>query len=206
MAVITISRQYGAGGLTLGKMISERLDYTLYDNELIQIVAKKAKVSEEWVESVEKEAGGKLLKIVSSLVSKSLVDRVLDGERGDLDEEIYVDLLRQIIITLANKGNAVIIERGGQYVLKGRDDVISILLVSEKEDRYKFIEKRYKKTFKEAMQDVNDHDKKRTTLYRKVGKEDYDEPRLYHMVFNTSKVSLDMVCDLICDLASTINS
>ncbi len=206
MAVITISRQFGAGGLTLGKMISERLNYTLYDNEIIQLIAQKAKVSPEWVTSIEKEAGGKWLKVISGLVSKSLVDRILDGQRGYIDEEIYVDILREIIIKLADKGNAVIIERGGQYVLKGRDDVKSILLVAEKMGRYKFIEEHYKTTFKRAMQAVNTDDKRRASLYRKVGKEDFDEPGLYHMVFNTSKVDLGIVCDLVCDLTLAVKS
>ena len=43
MSVITISRQFGAGGKTLGEMISEKLGYTFVDNEIIQMVAKKAK-------------------------------------------------------------------------------------------------------------------------------------------------------------------
>lgn len=206
MAVITISRQFGAGGLTLGKMISEKLNYTLYDNEIIQLLAKKAKVSPEWVTSMEKEAGGLLQKLINSLVSKSLVDRILDSDRGYIDEEIYVDLLRKIITKIADKGNAVIIERGGQYVLKGRDDVKSILLVAEKMDRYKFIEAHYKTTYKKAMQAVNADDKKRASLYRKVGKEDFDEPRLYHMVFNTGKLDLDLVCDMVCDLALGVES
>lgn len=206
MAVITISRQFGAGGLTLGKMISRKLGYTLYDNEIIQLLSKKAKISPEWVTSMEKEAGGMLQKLITGLVSKSLVDRILDDDRGYIDEEIYVDLLREIIIKIANKGNAVIIERGGQYVLKGREDVISILLVAEKLDRYKFIEEHYKTTYKKAMQTVNADDRKRLSLYRKVGKEDFDEPRLYHLVFNTGKVELEMVCDLVCDLALAVKS
>ena len=206
MAVITISRQFGAGGLTLGKMISEKLNYTLYDNEIIQLLSKKAKVSPEWITSMEKEAGGLLQKLITGLVSKSLVDRVLDNDRGYIDEEIYVDLLREIITKIANKGNAVIIERGGQYVLKGREDVKCILLVAEKTDRYKFIEDHYKTTYKKAMQAVNTDDKKRTSLYRKVGKEDFDEPRLYHMVFNTGKVDLKMACDIVCDLALGVKS
>ena len=57
MAVITISRQFGAGGITLGQMVAERLGYTFFDNEIIQMVADKAKVSAQWVESMEKEAG-----------------------------------------------------------------------------------------------------------------------------------------------------
>jgi len=57
MAVLTISRQFGAGGITLGKRVAKRLGYTFYDNEIIQMVAKKAKVSPHWVESMERSKG-----------------------------------------------------------------------------------------------------------------------------------------------------
>ena len=108
MAVITISRQFGAGGKTLGEMIAKKLNYSFVDNEIIQMVAKKAKVSTHWVESIEKEAGGKLLKFMTGLVSKSLVERILDEKRGYIDEEIFVDLLNKIITQIAEEGNAVI--------------------------------------------------------------------------------------------------
>jgi cytidylate kinase len=45
MAVITISRQYGAGGKTLGKMIADELDYEFGDSEIIAKVAEMANVS-----------------------------------------------------------------------------------------------------------------------------------------------------------------
>ena len=48
MAVITISRQFGAGGITLGQMIADRLGYTFFNHEIIQRVADKAKVSAQW--------------------------------------------------------------------------------------------------------------------------------------------------------------
>ncbi|MCP3874756.1 MAG: cytidylate kinase-like family protein, partial [Desulfobacteraceae bacterium] len=48
MAVITISRQFGAGGLTLGKKIAEILGYSFIDEEILQVVAKKARVSHNW--------------------------------------------------------------------------------------------------------------------------------------------------------------
>jgi cytidylate kinase len=60
MAVITISRQFGAGGITLGKMIAESMGYTFADSDILQRVAKEANVSTHWVESFEKEAGSKL--------------------------------------------------------------------------------------------------------------------------------------------------
>ncbi|MBW2591551.1 MAG: cytidylate kinase-like family protein [Deltaproteobacteria bacterium] len=166
MSVITISRQFGAGGITLGAMVAKKLDYTFVDNEIIQMVAKKAKVSTNWVESIEKEAGGKLLKFISGVVSKKLIDQVLDDKRGYIDEEIYVDLLYKIIAQIADEGNAVILGRGGQYILKDRDDVFHVLLIADKADRVKFMEERYELTPAQALQSVNREDKRRTNLYR----------------------------------------
>ena len=109
MAVITISRQFGAGGITLGELVSKKLGYRFFDNEIIQMVAKKAKVSTNWVESMEKEAGGKIQRLISGMVSKRLVDRILDMDHGYIDEEINVDLLHEIIGKIAAEGNAVIL-------------------------------------------------------------------------------------------------
>ncbi|QTA93429.1 AAA family ATPase [Desulfonema magnum] len=200
MSIITISRQFGAGGKTLGKMISEKLGYSLVDNEIIQMVAEKAKVSSQWVESIEKEAGGKFLKFISGVVPKSLVDRVLDEKRGYIDEEIYVDSLHKIISRLADAGNVVIIGRGGQYVLKEREDTFHLLLIGEKEDRVKFMEEHYDLTSKQALQAVEMDDKRRINLYRKFGKKDYDHPDLYHIVLNMSKVDLETARDMVCRL------
>ena len=198
MSVITISRQFGAGGKTLGRMISAKMGYTLVDTEIIQMVAEKAKVSTQWVESVEKEAGGKFLRFISGVVPKSLVDRVLDEKRGYIDEEIYVDLLHKIITKIADEGEAVIIGRGGQYILQNRDDVYHLLLIGEKKDRIKFMEKHYELTAKQALQSVEMEDRRRTNLYRKFGKKDYDHPELYHLTLNMSKVDLDTACNLAC--------
>ena len=144
MGVITISRQFGAGGLTLGKMISQKTGYTLFDKEILEMIAQKANVSMDWVKSMEKEAGGKFQKILSGLVSKSLVERILSDDHGYIDEEIYVKLLYRIMTKIADDGNAVIVGRGSQYLLKSRADVISILLVADKDDRVAFIETHYK--------------------------------------------------------------
>lgn len=200
MAVITISRQFGAGGKTLGEMVAKKLNYSFVDNEIIQMVAKKAKVSTHWVESIEKEAGGKLLKFMTGLVSKNLVERILDEKRGYIDEEIFVDLLNKIIVQIADEGNAVILGRGGQYILRDREDTFHILLIAHMNDRTLFMEEHYDLSPVQASQSVNREDKRRGNLYRKFGKEDYDHPDLYHLVLNMSKLNLEKARDLICDL------
>jgi len=115
MAVITISRQFGAGGKTLGEMISKRLGYYYAVDDIIQIVAREARVSRDWVESIEREAGGTLLKFISGLGRKKYSDSIPHDKPGYIDEEIYVDLLQEIITRIAEEGNAVILGRGSQF-------------------------------------------------------------------------------------------
>ena len=129
MAVITISRQFGAGGRTIGQMVAKSLKYTFVGDEIVEMIAAKAKVSDNWVAGMEREAGSKWLRFASTLVSKSLVDRVLGGERGDMDEEKYVDLLQQVLNRIADEDNAVILGRGGQYLLRDRPNVFHVLLI-----------------------------------------------------------------------------
>lgn len=204
MAVITISRQFGAGGLTLGKNIAEMLGYNLIDEQVLQMVAKKARVSQNWVKSVEKEAGGKLQKFITKLVPKGLVDQILDNERGYIDEEIYLDLLDHIICKIADEDNCIILGRGGQFILKDRKDTLHVLLIADKEYRYNFMETRYKLKRAQAIQVVNAQDKRRINLYRKFGRSDYDHPEHYHISLNMRQVSQDLAAKLICQMVEAI--
>ena len=53
MAVITVSRQFGAGGITVGEIVAQKLGYRFYDNEIIQMLAKEAKVSKHCGEDLD---------------------------------------------------------------------------------------------------------------------------------------------------------
>ena len=143
MAVITISRQFGAGGLTLGKMVAEKFGYTFADTEIIKMVAEMANVSTNFVETIEKEAGGKFSKFISKTVSKPLVGRILKDERGYIDEEIYLDYLVLIIAQMADDGDVVILGRGSQYILNDHPDAYHILLINAFEDRVKLLQDNY---------------------------------------------------------------
>ena len=197
MAVVTISRQYGAGGHTLGKMVAEELGYSFVDEEIIQLVAQKAKTSANWIEFVEKEAGGRLLNFIKELVPQSSISLVLDDKLGYLDEEIHVDLIQEIITRIAEEGNAVIIGRGSQYILSDHKDALHVLLVAQRNDRVNFLEKNYDLSPKEAERVVKRQIKRRKHLYKKFGEEDYDHPLIYDLMINTSKQSLEKGLQLI---------
>jgi|SaaInl4_150m_RNA_FD_contig_31_1011148_length_2024_multi_3_in_0_out_0_1 cytidylate kinase len=203
MPVITISRQFGAGGKTLGEMVTKQLHYSFYDDHVIQMVAVEAKVSPRWVQSVETEAGGTLLKFISRFGRKSFLERITTGTGGYIDEEIYVDLLGKIISGIAKEGDAVILGRGSQYILSDFKDALHVLLIAERADRIRFMETHYGLSTHRAESIVGRQEKRRVNLYRKLGKQDYDQPGLYHLVLNTSKLSLEAACNHICMLAQT---
>jgi cytidylate kinase len=201
MAVITISRQFGAGGITLGKMIADSMGYTFADSDILQRVAKEANVSTDWVASFEKEAGSKLSRFISSMVSKRWLDRVLSDERGYLDEQIYLDYLVLIVAQFADEGDVVILGRGSQYILNDHPDAVHVLLVDEFENRVKFMMERYEMTPKKAEKMVADEDRRRVNLYKRLGKSDYDNPQLYDLVLNMGRIDLEMARDMVCRLA-----
>ena len=200
MAVITISRQFGAGGLTLGKRVAEKFGYTFADTEIIKMVAEMANVSTHFVETVEKEAGGKFSKFISKTVSKPLVERILKNERGYIDEEIYLDYLVLIIAQMADDGDVVILGRGSQYILNDHPDAYHILLIDEFENRVRFMREHYDLSKNRAIHVVKSEDKRRKNLYQKLRKTDYDNPALYHLVLNMNKISLDKALQLVCEL------
>ena len=197
MAVITISRQFGAGGKTLGENIAQRLGYAFADEDIIQKIAELAKVSPGWVESVEKEAGGRLSRMISRMVSKPLIEKILKDERGYIDEEIYLDYLVVLISQMADEGDVIIMGRGSQYILNDMEEAYHVLLINSFDNRVRFIEERYEMTEHRAVQLIKAQDKRRANLYHKLGKQDYDQPDLYHLVINTSRVSIDDASRLI---------
>ena len=200
MAIITISRQFGAGGKTLGTRLADKLGYTFAGSEVIQKIAEVANVSPAWVESVEKEAGTRVSALISRMVSRSLVDKILKDERGYLDDDIYLDYLVLTISEIAEEGNAVILGRGAQYILKNEPETYHVLLVDAFDNRVRFMMKNYDLSAGKATRMVQSEDRRRVTLYSKLGKSDYDNPNLYHLVLNMGRLSLEKAEELIVQL------
>ncbi len=205
MAIITISRQFGAGGRTLGNLLSEKLGYSLFDEDIIEKVAQEARVSPNWVKSIENEAGGTLLRYISGMgpFRKSYVDRLSDHRKGYIDGHIYVDLLHKIIGQMADDNNMVIIGRGGQYILKDHPDAIHLLMIADLEDRVAFMERHYNLSRKQATLVVEKQSSRRKNLYRYFGREDYDDPALYHIVLNMSKFDMETASDVVRDVVAS---
>lgn len=193
MAVITIARQFGAGGRTFGNRLAKTLNYRFLDDVVIQELARRINVTREAVKDVESIAGGFFSKVVSSMLSRSYMERMAGEDFGYIDEVIYLKTLREVMVDLAAKDNIILLGRGGQYILEDNPSAIHVLLVAEEQHRIEFMQKTYNLNPAKAESAVREGEKRRRQLYSLFKKTDYNDPLHYHVVFNTRRVPLDQV-------------
>ena len=203
MAVITISRQFGAGGITLGESVAEKLGYAFYHDNIIEMIAESAKVSKEGVAAIENESSGRLMNIISGIVPKSLVETIFDTSKEYMEKNEYINLLSKIMKKIASEGNAVVVGRAGQHFLQDQESVYNVLIVADQKDRVKFMQKHYDLSPDKALEAVKKEDSRRIILFRILGINNYDQPDIYHLVLNMSKIDLQLACELICELPAT---
>jgi cytidylate kinase len=89
--------------------------------------------------------------------------------------------------------------RGSQYILDDHPDAFHILMIDEFENRVRFMKENYELSESRATKVVKAEDKRRKALYQKLGKTDYDDPFLYHLVLNMSMLSLEEAQRLVCN-------
>jgi cytidylate kinase len=200
MAVLTISRQFGAGGKTLADQVAQRLGYTIATEAIVEHLAEKAKVSPDGLPRFEAEQNGAMKPKTGILAPERFIDRVLDPHRNFMDGQLYVKLLGEIIPKLAEKGNTVIVGRGAQFILKGVEGTHHVLLVANEEDRIRFMIDHYDLPHPEARRIVQRQEKRRVSLMRLFHHQDYDQPWHYDLVLNMSKLAMKLAVDLVCDL------
>lgn len=202
MAVITISRQFGAGGRTLGHRLAKRLDYRYVNEDMIKKVAEEVNVTPDGVHYFEKEGHTLLTKVMNIVVSGNFIERILAGSSTLLNEEKYVEVVRGIIDGLHRAGNVVIIGRGGQYILRDKPDAYHILLVGDDSFRVDFICAKHSLSRYEGHRVMQAQDKTRDTFLRCFAKENHDNPGLYHLTINTARVGLEKAVEMVADLVS----
>jgi len=204
MAVITISRQFGAGGKTFGKGIADKLGYSFADEDIIERAAVEINVSSDWKEIVELEPGGKFQRYISKLnpFGESLMERPLNDKQRNIDGYKYVELLNTIINQFAKEGDAVIVGRGGQYILENFEGAYHIFMIADQKDRIQFMVDNYPYSYDKAVQIVKRMDKRRENLYTFFGRKDYNDLTRYHLTLNISLLSLEKAEELVCELVT----
>lgn len=190
--IITISREFGSGGRVIGEAVAKELGYTFYDKELICEIAKKSKLSEEFVEKRLESAPTK------SIFSYAFVKRGWDG----LSKEDYLfDVQKRLVEEIAEKENCVIVGRCANDILRDREDVLSVFICAAQEDKIRRIMERYEVSEKQAVRMQKDTDKKRSTNYNYYTDGVWGMATAYDLTLNSSVLGYDGCVKLISELA-----
>lgn len=129
--VITISRETGSGGHTIGQMLAEKLGYDFYDGEIVDRIAQKLHAKKE-----EVETEGEYLdedteyELVSGIIPYHLFSR---KQKVPLEEVNRVQ--RELIQNIAEKGNCVIVGRNADEILKENETAFHIFIHANMEHR-----------------------------------------------------------------------
>lgn len=209
MAVITIARHFGAGGKTLGTILAQKLGYTLVDEEIVERVALEANVSPDWVDAVAQETGTSWMHRIMSKIGPlrgGYLETSMEAKPGYIDGNLYIQLLHKVIPQIARQDKVIILGRGGQYILAKDPNTFHFLMIADLERRIAFMMEHYKLNRKQAQIVVEKQGARRLNLYRYFGKTDYDQPELYHLVFNMNRVKMEEAANCVCQLVASATS
>lgn len=177
--VITLNMQAGSGGSILAKQIAKRMGYRYYHQEIRKMVADSIKVAEEVTEAIEKERLSGIQDFISSLVN----DRYL--WRG-----IYVQHLYGVVESLAEKGDAVLVGRGANFILLP-ERRFAVRVVAPLDIRLANVCRACGVEEKEARKRVVNRDSRREAFVKQAYQADINDPIHYDMVINTGKLSIE---------------
>lgn len=189
MAVVTVSRQYGAGGLRVAPAIAEALGFRLADRELVELAAARLGMDPE-VASSRDERVPALLEELGRTLAAATPEFGL-APPPEANDRALVDAVRSVIESLAEAGGYVILGRGAQAALAGRADVCSILLVGEEADRLRRVMGSQGVDEREARARLGRVDGERSAYVRRFYGVDNQDPGLYDAVLNTSRLGLE---------------
>jgi cytidylate kinase len=183
--IITISRQYGAGGNTVANIVAQRLgkDWQVWDTELIEAIAKRADVRRQIVEELDEKTRSWVTEMVSNMVGGP-----------NLDVQGYRHHLGPVLLAVAQQGRKIIVGRGANFIL---EHALNVRLEASLHFRIRETMRRLNMNHEDAERLTRRLDKERMEFTRAVFGRDVNDPSAYHMVLQTDKLSYETAASVI---------
>ena len=187
--IITISREFGSGGRTIGKLVAEHLGIRCYDAELIQKLAAESGFDENYVkEAGEYTPGG--------FLASAFTDRSF----GPTNEDILWEHQCNTITALAEKGPCVIVGRRADYILQDKADCLKVFIHADMKFRAERIVKVYGEREQSPEERLRDKDKRRAAYHRFYTNMKWGHAQNYHLTLDSGVLGLDKCVEIIADL------
>ena len=195
--VITISREFGSGGRTIGKEVAKRLNIPYYDKELVDKVAEESGFHADFIEEA-----GEYAPVTNSFLFNIAVspNPMAMMNTMSMADQLFV-CQTNVIRRLADEGPCVIIGRCADYILKDREDCLHVFIHADMEHRAARIVEKYGQTKQTPQKRLTDKDNKRRVYYRHYTNRNWGDAQNYHVSLNSGLVGIDKCVDFIVDLA-----
>ena len=199
--IITISRQFGAGGSAVARRVAEALDWRLIDNELVDRVAEKAGLPPEEVARRDERAPGFLERLVRVLTRVPELFPKPAEKAPEPEEARLVRLTESVVAELAAEGRVVLVGRAGPAVLRGKHDALHVKIVAPLAERLRTAAERLGVAPEDAEKVLQETDANRARYLKQHYGRDWNDSTNYDLVLNSGTLGLQGTTDVIVALA-----
>lgn len=202
--VITISREVGSGGRTIGRKLAEKLGVRFSDKELVDKLQKKLNLTVSSIEELKGKKKRWLDDFIQMVAPVPMSGMLVDGDSDYISEynlslsvnDVF-EAEREILNGIADEGSCVIAGRSGFFVLKGRPNKVDILITASRDKRIARIMEKQNLSRQKAEEVIDSVDKARDNyVQRYTGQSRYDA-RNYHIVLNMDYITEDQAVAMI---------
>lgn len=187
--IITISREFGSGGRTIGKKTAEKLGIPCYDAELIQKIAEESGFDADYVrEEGEYASGGRL--------SPFFANRSM----GPTNQDKLWNIQKKVILELAEKGPCVIVGRCADYILQDKADCLKVFIFADMAHRGERIVREYGERDATPEQRLKEKDKRRAAYHRFYTDMKWGHAQNYNICLDSGSLGIDKCVEILTDL------
>ena len=202
--LITISRQYGAGGSHVAARVAELLGWRVVDNELVERVAAEAGLAPEDVARREERAPGFVQRLARALVAgtpEAAPGPAIAVPLSGLAEPDLVRITERVVAQIAAEGRVVLVGRAAAAVLASEREALHVRVVASRAYRIRVAAERLAVSMEEAARITEETDKSRARYHKENYKREWADPVGYHMTLNTETLGLDEAARVIAEAA-----
>ncbi len=194
--IITISREFGSGGRTIGHAVANKLGIPFYDKELVEQIALESGFSPKFIEENGEHAPGR------SLFSYAFAHGGVPGVMNGLSTADFLwNVQCNVILQLAEQGPCVIVGRNADYILKDRKDCFHAFIHADDAFRADRIVRLYGESEKSPEARLQEKDKRRKINYHHYTGRTWGAAQNYDICLNSSSIGLEQCADIIVSLA-----
>lgn len=192
--VVTIARQYGSGGKTIGEMLAERLNVHFYNKELMKLASEDSGISEALFVNADERSKGSWRFGTPNVYTGELIPPESDDFTSP---DNLFNYQAKVIKRLAEEQSCVIVGRCADFVLKDYDNVLSVFVHAPHDFCMEQAAKKHSMSQKELEKFILKTDKFRAEYYKYHTGREWTDARNYDLCLDSSKLGFERCVDEI---------